>query len=65
MPEAADVEGALAGIAAAADSVDALSVAIKKAAFLDDQPGEARQRLRGRTNSIVLDLNALCRFEPG
>ena len=47
MPGFVDVESAVARIAAAADSLDALSMAIEKAAFLDDQPGEGRQKLRG------------------
>ena len=47
MPRSVDVEGAVARIAAAADSLDALSMAIEKAAFLDDHPGEGRQKLRG------------------
>ena len=49
MPEMASAQAALAGIAAAADSVDALSVAIKQAAFVDEHPGEARQKLRGES----------------
>ena len=48
MPELAVEEAALAKLAAAADSVDALSVAVEKAAFLDQKPGEARQKLRGK-----------------
>ncbi len=47
MPGPVDVEGAVARIAAAADSLDALSMAIEKSAFLDDHPGEGRQKLRG------------------
>ncbi len=47
MPGIADADSAVASIVAAADSTDALSVAIGQAAFLDDQPGEARQKLRG------------------
>lgn len=48
MPEPAVEEAAVANIAAAADSIDALSVAVEKAAFLDQQPGEGRQKLRGK-----------------
>lgn len=48
MPEPANEEAALAKIAAAADSIDALSVAVEKAAFLDQKPGEGRQKLRGQ-----------------
>ena len=48
MPELVTEEAALADIAAAADSVDALAVAIEKAAFLDNKPGEGRQQLRGK-----------------
>ena len=57
MPGIADVEAALAGIAAAADSVDALPVAIKQAAFLDDHPGEARQKLRGECLECIFLRN--------
>ena len=46
MQEAAIEEAALAKIAAAADSVDALAVAVEKAAFLDQKPGVGRQKLR-------------------
>ena len=48
MPGAPDVDNAVARIAAAADSVDALSMAIEQAAFLDAHPGEGRQKLRGK-----------------
>jgi len=57
MPGSVDVEGAVARIAAAADSLDALSMAIEKAAFLDDHPGEGRQKLRGN------QAFSLCRVE--
>lgn len=48
MQSAAIEEAALAKIAAAADSVDALAVAVEKAAFLDQKPGVGRQKLRGK-----------------
>ncbi|KAL3141955.1 hypothetical protein ABBQ32_004601 [Trebouxia sp. C0010 RCD-2024] len=46
MPEIAGEEAVLAKLAAATDSVDALSVAIDQASFLDRKPGEGRQKLR-------------------
>jgi len=57
MPGSVDAESAVARIAAAADSLDALSMAIEKAAFLDDHPGVGRQKLRG--NQVFY----LCRVE--
>lgn len=53
MPGSVDVEGAVVRIAAAADSLDALSMAVEKAAFLDELPGEGRQTLRG-TKPLLL-----------
>ena len=47
MPDVSEADSALASIAAAADSIDALTVAVAKAAFLDGQPGDGRQKLRG------------------
>ena len=47
MPDSSEADSAVARIAAAADSVDALAVAVEKAAFLDGQPGDGRQKLRG------------------
>lgn len=47
MPDSSEADSAIARIAAAADSVDALAVAVEKAAFLDGQPGDGRQKLRG------------------
>lgn len=42
-----DVQAALAGIAAAGNDTEALAEAIEKAAFLEETPGEDRQKLRG------------------
>ena len=55
MPEIAVEQAALARIAAAADSVDALSVAVEKAAFLDQKPGEGRQKLRGKACHVNIE----------
>lgn len=56
MPGAPDVDNAVARIAAAADSVDALSMAIEQAAFLDAHPGEGRQKLRGKRHVPCIGL---------
>lgn len=48
MPEIAGEDAVLAKLASATDSVDALSVAIDQASFLDQKPGEGRQKLRGK-----------------
>lgn len=48
MPEAPDVHLALSRITAAADDVDELAWAIEQASFLEQQPGENRQKLRGK-----------------
>lgn len=50
MPEFPSEEATLAKISAAADSGDALAVAIRQAAFLDQKPGEGRQKLRGNVS---------------
>ncbi len=42
-----DVQAALAGIDAAGKETEALAEAIEKAAFLEETPGEDRQKLRG------------------
>ena len=42
-----DVQAALSGIAAAGNDTEALAEAIEKAAFLEETPGEDRQKLRG------------------
>ena len=47
MPGAPNDADALAKLAAAGESIDALSMAIQQAAQLDEHPGEARQKLRG------------------
>lgn len=47
MPEAVAIELALSRLTSAADNADELAWAIEKAAFLDDQPGDNRQKLRG------------------
>ena len=54
MPEIAGDEAVLAKLAAAADNVDALSVAIDQASFLDEKPGEGRQKLRGKALHLPL-----------
>ena len=59
MPGSVDVESAVARIAAAADSLDALSMAIEKAAFLDNHPGEGRQKLRGNQGFCLCRLERL------
>lgn len=48
MPEAVDPKLALSRLNAAADNVDELAWAVEKASFLDDQPGDDRQKLRGK-----------------
>ena len=53
MPDIVSEEAALAQLAGAADSVDAIAVAIEKAAFLDQKPGEGRQKLRGKISSAT------------
>lgn len=60
MPGSVDVEGAVARIVAAADSPDALSMAIEQAAFLDDLPGEGRQKLRGTQPSLCVGQMLCC-----
>ena len=58
----ADTATALAALAAAGTDKEALSTAIKAASFLDETPGEDRQKLRGmycdrsRSSSGVLPL---------
>ncbi|DBA78260.1 TPA: hypothetical protein ACH3X2_008213 [Trebouxia sp. C0005] len=52
MPGSVDVEGAVVRIAAAADSLDAISMAVEKAAFLDELPGEGRQTLRAARTKL-------------
>ena len=47
MPGVTDADSTVASLSDAGDSVDALSMAIQQAAYLDDQPGDARQKLRG------------------
>ena len=42
-----DAQAALAGIAAAGNDTETLAEAIEKAAFLEESPGEDRQKLRG------------------
>ena len=42
-----DANSAVSLLKAAGDDIDALSQAIIKASFLDDIPGEDRQKLRG------------------
>lgn len=51
MPEIVAEEAALAKIAVAADNVDALSMAVDQASFLDQKPGEGRQKLRGEAST--------------
>lgn len=58
MPEIAGEEAVLAKLAAATDSVDALSVAIDQASFLDRKPGEGRQKLRGTASNHSLPGSA-------
>ena len=48
MPEAVDTKLALSRLTAAADNVDELAWAIEEASFLDSQPGDNRQKLRGQ-----------------
>ena len=40
---------AVAGLAAAANNIEGLTLAIEKASFLDATPGDDRQKLRGTT----------------
>ena len=47
MPAVTDADITVARLSEAGDSIDALSMAIEHAAYLDDQPGDPRQKLRG------------------
>jgi hypothetical protein len=44
---ASDIGGAVAALQAAGEDIDALITAVGKAKFLDEIPGEERQKLRG------------------
>ena len=43
-----DVQAALAGIEEAGNDTETLAEAIENAAFLEETPGEPRQKLRGK-----------------
>lgn len=56
----ADVQAAVAALQAAGDDTDALSASIAKASFLDEIPGEDRQKLRG----MALVVQHTCTIPP-
>ncbi len=51
---AEDAQAALAGIEAAGNDTESLAEAIDRAAFLEDTPGEPRQKLRGKANMYTV-----------
>lgn len=53
--------GAVAALAAAGNDTEALAQAIEKAAFLEETPGEDRQKLRGNQLHIYRPVNAIIR----
>ncbi len=55
-----DTAATVAALQAAGDNVDALANAIIQASYLDDIPGEDRQKLRGECSPkcLVLGLHA-------
>lgn len=54
MPGPSDLKLALTRLSAAADNADELAWAIEQASFLDDQPGDERQKLRGKHHLFAL-----------
>ena len=47
----ASTSPAIAGIASAGNDIDALMLAIGEASYLDEEPGDDRQKLRGAMRS--------------
>jgi len=54
-----DAQAALAGIVAAGNDTETLAEAIEKAAFLEETPGEDRQKLRGTFNRCLVQSCSL------
>lgn len=50
---ASDIGGAVAALQAAGEDIDALITAVGKAKFLDEIPGEDRQKLRGGFLAVI------------
>jgi hypothetical protein len=50
---ASDIGGAVAALQAAGEDIDALITAVGKAKFLDEIPGDDRQKLRGECASAA------------
>jgi hypothetical protein len=66
---ASDIGSAVAALQAAGEDIDALITAVGKAKFLDEIPGEDRQKLRGQctSSSQVLACNCMvvcCCIQP-
>jgi hypothetical protein len=62
---ASDIGGAVATLQAAGEDIDALITAIGKAKFLDEIPGEDRQKLRGGFNVAASPIGVIMQAEGG